>query len=210
MPTLQAQIQTERASRYLVQFCKHAAAMGSGGHSPRMHLQGMMARREVQVAADWSDTSGTVTFSPWGRCTLGADAGILTLRIEGADQDGLTQIRDIITRDLQRFSSRDPLTVTWQQSETLGAAPFPPATAMTSQSRRGPRRPTLQTVLLALAVVLVIGLHVGLAGTVVANSRWTGIASNLVVAAIAAKIALTAWARYRIRRREAANTPDHT
>jgi hypothetical protein len=108
MPILQAQIQTERASRYLVQFCKHAAAMGSGGHSPRMHLQGRMARREVQVAADWSDTGGTVTFTPWGRCTLGADAGTLTLRIDAADQDGLTQIRDIITRDLQRFSNRDP------------------------------------------------------------------------------------------------------
>jgi hypothetical protein len=174
-----------------------------------MHLQGVMARREVQVAADWSDTSGTVTFSPWGRCTLGADADTLTLRIEAADQDGLSQIRDIVTRDLQRFSSRDPLTVSWQQSETFGAAPFQPATAMTSQPRRGLRRPTLQTVLLSLAVVLVIALHVGLAGTVVANSRWTGIASNLVVAAIAAKIVLLAWARYRIRRRKAANTPDH-
>jgi hypothetical protein len=210
MPILQAQIQTERASRYLVQFCKHAAAMGSGGHSPRMHQQGMMARREVQVAADWSDTSGTVTFTPWGRCTLGADAGTLTLRIDAADQDGLTQIRDIITRDLQRFSNRDPLTVIWQQSETPGAAPFPPATAMTPQPLRGLRRPTLQTVLLILAVVLVIGVHVGLAGSVVADSRWTGIASNLVVAAIVAKIALITWARYRIRRRKAADTPDHT
>jgi hypothetical protein len=34
MPILQAQIQTERASRYLVQFCKQAAAMGGGGHTP--------------------------------------------------------------------------------------------------------------------------------------------------------------------------------
>jgi hypothetical protein len=57
MPILQAQIQTERASRYLVQLCKHAAAMGSGGHSPRVHLQGRMARREVQVAADWSESA---------------------------------------------------------------------------------------------------------------------------------------------------------
>ena len=52
MPILQAQIQTERASRYLVQFCKHAAAMGSGGHSPRMHPHGVMTRREVQVVAE--------------------------------------------------------------------------------------------------------------------------------------------------------------
>jgi hypothetical protein len=114
MPTLQAQIPTERASRYLVQFCKHATAMGSGGHRARMHLQGMMARREVEVAADWSETNGTVTFTPWGRCTLASDASTLTVRIDAADQEGLTRIRDIVTRDLRRFSSRDPLTVTWQ------------------------------------------------------------------------------------------------
>jgi hypothetical protein len=70
MPILQAQIETERASRYLVQFCKHAAAMGGGGHTPRIHLHTTMTRREVQVAAEWSDTNGTVTFTPWGQCTL--------------------------------------------------------------------------------------------------------------------------------------------
>jgi len=86
--------------------------MGGGGHRPRMHLRGGMAR----VAADWSDTSGTLTFTPWGRCTLEADAGTLKLRIDAVDQDGLSQIRDIVTRDLERFSNRDPLTVTWQQS----------------------------------------------------------------------------------------------
>ena len=118
MPSLQTKIQTERASRYLVQFCKHAATMGGEGHRARMHLQAGMVRHEVQVNADWSDTSGTVTFTPWGRCTLDADAETLSLRIDAADQDGLTQIRDIITRDLKRFSNRNPLTVTWQQSDT--------------------------------------------------------------------------------------------
>jgi len=201
MPSLQAQIQTERASRYLAQFCKHAAAMGAGGHGPRMHVHGMMARREVQVAADWSDTGGTVTFTPWGRCTLGADASTLTLRIDATDHDGLAQIRDIITRDLHRFSTRDPLTVTWQQADTPGVAPFPPATAITPSPLRGRRRPSLRTMILILAVVLVIGAHVGLAGTIVARSRWTGMASNLVVAAVVAKIGLIAWTRYRTRRR---------
>ena len=123
MPILHAQIQTERPSRYLVQFCKHAAAMGGGGHTPRMHLHATMARREVQVAAEWSDTSGTVTFNPWGQCTLTADADTLTLRIDAADEDGLAQIRDVIDRDLQRFSRRDPLAVTWQRPETRGADP---------------------------------------------------------------------------------------
>lgn len=207
MPSSQAQVQTDRASRYLVQLCKHASAMGGGGHGPRVHLQGSMARRDVQVAADWSDTSGTVTFTPWGRCVLAADAGTLTLRIDAADEDGLSQIRDIITRDLQRFSTRNPLTVTWQQAETPGTAPIPSAIAVTPKRARALRRSRLQILLLALGMVLVIAIHVGLAGRVVADFRWTGIASNVLAAAIVVKLALIAWARHRSRRRKAANTP---
>lgn len=115
MPILQAHIKTDRASRYLVQLCKHATAMGDGGgHSPRMHLRGNVARRHVRVAAEWSEASGTVAFTPWGVCRLTARANTLTLRVEAADEDGLIQIRDVVTRDLQRFSNRDPLTITWQ------------------------------------------------------------------------------------------------
>jgi hypothetical protein len=209
MPILQAQIQTERASRYLVQFCKHAAAMGGDRHTPRMHLHETMTRRDVQVAAEWTDSSGTVTFTPWGQCTLAADADTLTLRIDAVDENGLAQIRDVITRDFERFSRRDPITVTWRWPETPGAAPFRHAGAMTPKPRRGFPRSTLQTILLTLAVVLVIGLHVGLAGTVAAESRWTGVAINLVVALVVLKIALIAWARVRIRRRRANKTPDH-
>jgi hypothetical protein len=124
MPILQANIPTERASRYLVQFCKHAAAMGRVGHNPRMHLHAPITRREVQVAAEWSDTSGTVTFTPWGHCTLTADDRVLTLRIDAADEDSAAQIRDVITRDFERFSRRDPIAVTWQRFEGPGAAPF--------------------------------------------------------------------------------------
>ncbi|MEU7859275.1 DUF2218 domain-containing protein [Nonomuraea sp. NPDC049141] len=204
MPTLTAQIETERASRYLVQFCKHAAAMGrGGGHTPRMHLRGMMARRELQVTAEWSDTDGTVTFVPWGRCTLTAEAGALTLLIEAADEDGLRQIRDVVSRDFERFSQRDPLTVTWHQSETSDA----PET-LTPTRRRGRLRSNLQAILLAAAVVVIIGLHVGLAGTVVANSAWTGMAANVVVALVVLKVAFIALARFGFRRRKAAKTPD--
>jgi hypothetical protein len=209
MPILYARIQTERASRYLVQFCKHAAAMGGGGHTPRMQLHATMARRQVQVAAEWSDTSGTVTFTPWGQCMLAADTGTrtLTLRIDAVDEDGLAQIRDVIDRDLERFSRRDPVTVTWQRSETPGAAPFRHTGAVTPKPRRGFPRSHLQTILLALAVVVVLGLHVGLAGTVVARSRWTGIAVNVLVALVVLKIALIVWARFATRRRRATKTP---
>lgn len=204
MPILKAQIETERASRYLVQFCKHGAAMGrGGGHTPRTHLRGMMARRELQVTAEWSDTDGTVTFAPWGRCTLTAEAGALTLLVEAADEDGLRQIRDIVSRDFERFSRRDPLTVTWDRSDAA-----PEIGASTPTHRRGPLRANLQTILLAAAVVVIIGLHVGLAGTMVANSAWTGMAADVVVALVVLKVAFIALARFGLRRRKAARTPD--
>ncbi len=113
MLTAEAHVETTRASRYLVQFCKHADSMsGHRGHG--MHLGEALARRDVQVHADWSDTRGVVTFSPWGRCAISADEDLLTFRIEADDEENLRQIQDIITRDLGRFARRDGLTVTWQ------------------------------------------------------------------------------------------------
>jgi hypothetical protein len=204
MPILEARIETERASRYLAQFCKHAAAMGSGGHTPRMHLHGMMARREVRVAAEWSDTRGTVTFTPWGRCTLVADADTLTLQIDATDEDGLGQIRDVITRDLERFSRRDPLTVTWTgPPDTAGRA-------LTPSHRPPALHGRLQVILLVVAVVLVVGLHLGLVGAIAADSTWTGVATNVVVVLIALKVALVILARVRIRRQRAAKRADES
>lgn len=210
MPILEAQVETERASRYLVQFCKHAAAMGSGGHTPRMHLHRPMARREVQVAAEWSDTRGTVTFTPWGECTLAAETNALTVRIEAVDEDGLDQIRDVITRDFERFSRRDPLTVTWHQPETPDASSRPEGGGVTPRHGRGLTHGNLQTILLVLAAVVVIGLHLGLAGTIAADSRWTGMATNFVLALVALKVALIALVRFGIRRRKATKSADET
>jgi uncharacterized MAPEG superfamily protein len=205
VPVLQAQIQTNRASRYLVQFCKHAAAMGSDGHSARMHLH---TRREVRVAAEWSDSSGRVTFAPWGRATLTADGDSLTVRIDAADEDGLTRIRDIITRDLERFSSRNPLAVAWQL-ESPSANPQDTVGVTRGQRRRFPRS-RHQNALLALAVFLVLALHVGLAGSIVAESRWTGLAANVVAALVALKIALIVVARIKIRQRRATKRPEQS
>ncbi|MFD2768215.1 DUF2218 domain-containing protein [Micromonospora eburnea] len=198
MPILIAEVRTARARRYLAQFCKHAAAMGRGSHTPRMHLHTETVRQDVQVAAEWSETSGTITFTPWGQATLTADSTTLTLRIDSADEDGLAQIRDIITRNLERFSRRDPLSVTWQRLDTPGTAQVQHAAGTTPKPRRGFRRS--QTILLALASAVVIGLHIGLAGTVLAESRWTGVAVNVAAALVVVKIALVVLARFGIRR----------
>ncbi|MEU4237117.1 DUF2218 domain-containing protein [Actinoplanes sp. NPDC026619] len=191
MPTSYARIPTDRAGRYLVQFCRHAAAIGSGGHTPRMHLAASPARRPVEVTADWTDTAGTVVFTGWGQCTLTADNKALALRIDAVDDDGLAQIRDVIDRDLERFSRRDPLPVVWQ-----GADP-----AASPQRQRGFLRRHRQTGLLSLAVVLAAALHLGLAGALVRHSWWSSVAFDAVIALALIKIALLRWARQPARRR---------
>ena len=197
MPVVEARIDTDRPSRYLVQFCKHAAAMAGGGHTARLHLRGGGAGHGVQVAAQWSDTHGTVTFTPWGVCTLTADAGLLTVRIDAASDDGLARIRDIVSRDLERFTRRNPVTVAWQPSADTGTS-APDHDAGTPVRRW---RPTVQIGLLALAVVLVVGVHLGLAGTMVAGWRWTAIGTNVIVGLVALKILLVVLGRRGIRRR---------
>jgi hypothetical protein len=117
MPILHAAVQTDRAARYVVQFGKHAAAMGGGGHAARIHKHATAARGEVAVAAEWSETDATVTFLSWGRCTLAVDGGTLTVRIDAADEHGLVRIREIVDGDLKRFGGRDPITVNWQRIE---------------------------------------------------------------------------------------------
>jgi hypothetical protein len=117
MLTSEAQIETERPSRYLVQLCRHAFGMNRmPGHRPRKHAGGdSLPLGEVQLEAEWSDTHGVISFAPWGQCTLAANANTLTLRIDASDEDRLQQIQDVITRDLDRFGRRERLLVNWNR-----------------------------------------------------------------------------------------------
>jgi hypothetical protein len=112
MPSAEAHVLTDRATRYLAQLCKHAAAVGGDQHGPRMHRGDFAAQPQTPVHVEWSDTRGIIT-TPWGRCTVAAEAAALTLRIDASDEDGLQRIRNVITRDLDRFGRRDGLTLTW-------------------------------------------------------------------------------------------------
>jgi hypothetical protein len=114
MVTSVARVVTDRPERYLEQICKHASAMGAGGHAARMHGGEHQAShdRDVQVAS--SENEGQLTFAAWGTCTLTAEASTLTLRVEAKDEDGLRRIQDILSNDLDRFGRRDGLVVAWQ------------------------------------------------------------------------------------------------
>lgn len=121
MPIAEARIATERPNRYLAQFCKHAAAMGgSRGRRVRVHPGPLAAHDDLQLHAEWSGTEGTVSFDPWGRCLLRTESDVLVVRVEGADEQALQRIQDILTCDLDRFSRHD-LTMNWQRIDAVDA-----------------------------------------------------------------------------------------
>jgi hypothetical protein len=114
MPASEARIDTDRPSRYLIQFCRHANAIGSV--EPQrlpMHGDGTEALQHVTVRAEWSDTEGTVSLDPWGHCRLEATETSLSIRLEACDDDTLRRIEDIVSTNIHRFSG-GALTPTWQ------------------------------------------------------------------------------------------------
>jgi hypothetical protein len=121
MPAAEARVLTENAGRYLVRLCRHASKMNSRLHNrPRSHGGGGAAP-EVRHA-EWSDTDGTLVLS-WGRCTLQAGPGLLTLHAEAGDPGSLGRIQDLVAGRLERFGRREQLTVTWRPAQAPGSAP---------------------------------------------------------------------------------------
>ena len=122
MPTAEARIPTGQPSRYLIQLCRHASSIN---HKTLRHAGRALVRPEIQQAG-WSGTHGTLTLG-WGRCTMQAGPGTLTVRAEATDNESLQQIQDLISRNLERFGRREHLTVNWQRPETPTAQPAKPA-----------------------------------------------------------------------------------
>jgi hypothetical protein len=110
MPTADAQIPTERASRYIDQLCRHLGQMSRMRHQIPTGHRGQAPPPVQQV--EWSETSGTISFSH-GTCTLQATSTALTLRVDADDEDDLRRLQDGITRRLETIGRRDHLTVEW-------------------------------------------------------------------------------------------------
>jgi hypothetical protein len=102
----EARVATERSSRYLVQLCQHVDKVGK-------------AHPQMRARAEWSDDRGVVSFD-WGRCTMRALPGVLTLRAEAPDEDALRRVEYPIAARLERIGRREHLTVTWTPSQSAG------------------------------------------------------------------------------------------
>ncbi|MGI5127908.1 DUF2218 domain-containing protein [Pseudonocardia sp. CA-107938] len=178
----EARVETDRAGRYLTQLCRHASQMGrhEGARAhmrQRDHADGPKERPE-QVDAEWTPTSGTITLAPWGRCALDATSEALILHAEASTTEDLRRIQDLLGWNLARFGRRDELTVTWQSAE-----------AVPERTGPAPGRRHVRTVVLTasgvLGVALMLAVHLGVGGGVLAASQWLGwTAAGLVIAPI--------------------------
>lgn len=86
-----ATVATEKASKYLVQLCKHFAH---------------------KVDVDYNETDGTVQFPP-GICTMKADDGVLSMHCRSDSLRGVLMMQGILDNHLERFAWREKLTIDW-------------------------------------------------------------------------------------------------
>ncbi|HET9516842.1 MAG TPA: DUF2218 domain-containing protein [Actinoplanes sp.] len=115
----EAQVRTDRASRYLVQLCKHLNTKGKHvGFRRRFHsMPDGEQRGPVDARVEWTETEGLVALS-WGRCAMQAETDRLIFRAEAGDEAGLQRIQDLVGGMLVRFGRRSNLEVTWRRSES--------------------------------------------------------------------------------------------
>lgn len=115
VPALESRVPTDRSARYLRQFRTHAEAMASPrGH--RVHADDPQSANDIHLRVEGTDGSTTAHFDPWGHCTVTAEPQALVVRIDATDTAALHRIRDILTRDLTRFSG-GTLTVDWRDPD---------------------------------------------------------------------------------------------
>jgi hypothetical protein len=93
MTTFHALVQTEHASRYLQQLCKH--------WSHRFQVEFDAARGVVHM--DGAD------------CVFDAGPQALTLTLEGEDEQVVEGLCDVVTRHLKRFAFREEIEVDWKR-----------------------------------------------------------------------------------------------
>jgi hypothetical protein len=87
-----ADINTEHASRYLQQLCKH-----------------FQHKRPVT----FDPQSGLIDF-PVGECRLAASGNTLTLRLKAQGADDMERLKDVVARHLVRFAFREVMTIDWR------------------------------------------------------------------------------------------------
>ncbi|GIH19028.1 DUF2218 domain-containing protein [Rugosimonospora africana] len=108
MPSTEARIPTDRASRYLTQLCDHTARISDLPHDHRHGEGNAMA---IPRRVEYSDTDGVIEFDR-GHCILRANGEELVLLAEADDEQHLRLMQDAITARLRGIGRRDQLSLT--------------------------------------------------------------------------------------------------
>jgi hypothetical protein len=87
-----ARIESERASIYLQQLCKHFAH---------------------KAPVEFTPEKGQITFAS-GICRLEAKDGVLTLLADAEDDEKMTRLQGVVEKHLVRFAFREPHVIAWQ------------------------------------------------------------------------------------------------
>ncbi|MER5598306.1 DUF2218 domain-containing protein [Streptomyces sp. NPDC002265] len=188
MPTAETRLATDRASRYLVQLCRHLSRMPRMSHRPPGDHGEGGTRPEVRHV-EFTDTHGTVRFAD-GLWTLDATADALTLRVDADDEEVLRRLQDAIAARIEKIGRRDALQVIWQR-----AVPDTPSQAECNEHRdtdgRGVGR-SRRAITLGLVAggAVVVAVHLGIGRAALADAKWTGWAAGAVLALVLVKLLL--------------------
>ncbi|WP_079000705.1 DUF2218 domain-containing protein [Streptomyces sp. AS58] len=197
----EADIRTERPSRYLAQLCEHTSE--TGVHiSKRVHLShGGPAQPQIK-SVEWTDTHGTIDLVG-GRCSLRAGPDSLTLRVEAADRDSLQRIQHLVAARMRKIDKRDAPHVTWRQAEAADHHSDDLATAGPASAIEAAHHPRRRAALGLIAVIaLVVAVHLGLGGLLMASGPTT----HWFIGAALAIVLLHILGTFVIRRRKTRRT----
>ncbi len=88
-----ARVETENASRFLKQLCKHFAH---------------------KLPTGFDDADGRIDF-PIGVVRLAADATGLDLSLESSSEEQRAELEDVVARHLLRFAFREDMAIDWRR-----------------------------------------------------------------------------------------------
>ncbi|SEG40718.1 hypothetical protein SAMN04489712_10547 [Thermomonospora echinospora] len=95
-----ARVTTDRPARYIKQLCDHLG-------------------RRVTTTVE-GDTGHVALPEGAGACDLRAEDGVLVMTATAPDAEGLARVEDVVGRHLERFGTRESLTVSWIRTTAEG------------------------------------------------------------------------------------------
>jgi hypothetical protein len=118
MPAAEARVETERAGRYLAQFCQHVSSINAKGPAIFRHRRRHGPDHAAPPAgapprAEWTEIHGTISF-PGGTITLQATPDALIVRADAGTGPDLRRAQELAGGQLAIFGRRDQLTVAWR------------------------------------------------------------------------------------------------